>query len=257
MPRHPVPTGAERQALFDELSATFGRCRAEAGAIEAQRDAALERLADAQTLLVTRDIAVRQAERKAANAESKAERLRAASVEAADRDFFEAAQAADAKRQQAGIDLDAERETAIQDANDLFEQTLRAIHQAIAGLQAIADAERRAREERNAAIAKAERRFRDDLRAADNARQHALDTALTRQIAAHAAADDLRSRTVADARTELSATIAQAERALNDALLAIPAAKAIVAETRRQLAALERRCDEQKRAIEARLRGDE
>jgi hypothetical protein len=256
MPRHPVPTGAERQALFDELSATFGRCREQAGAIEAQRDAALERIADAQRLLSARDLAIREAERKAANAESKAERLRAASVEAADRDFFEAAQAADAKRQQAGIDLDALRESAIGDANDRFEQTLRAIHQATAGLQAIADAERRAREERSEAIGTAERTFRDDLRAADNARQHALDTALTRQIAAHAAADDLRSRTVADARTDLSDTIAQAERALNDALMAIPAAQAIVVEARRQLEALERRCDEQKRAIEARLRGD-
>jgi hypothetical protein len=257
MPRHPVPTGAERQALFDELSATFARCREQASAIEAERDTALERIADAQKLLVKRDLAVRDAERKSANTEHRAERVRAASVEAADREFFETAQAADAKRQQAGIDLDAQREIAIQDANDLFEQTVRAIHQATAGLQAIADAERRAREERNEAIGKAERRFRDDIRAADRARQQALDTALTRQIAAHAAAEELRSRTVADARTELSDAITQAERALNDALIAIPGATVIVDEAQRQLEALERRCDAQKRAIEARLRGEE
>jgi hypothetical protein len=237
MPRHPVPTGAERQALFDELSATFARCREQASAIEAQRDTALEGIAGAQKLLIRRDLAVREAERKAANTENKAERLRAASVEAADGEFFETAQAADAKRQQAGIDLDAQRETAIQDANDLFKQTVRAIHQATAGLQAIADAERRARDERDQVIGKAERRFRDDIRAADHARQQALDAALTRQIAAHAAADDLRSRTVADASTELS--------------------EAIVDKTQRELEALERHCAEQKRAIEARLRGDD
>jgi len=257
MPRHPVPTGAERQALFDELSATFARCRERAGAIEAQRDTALEQIGDAQKLLVKRDGAVREAERKAANIENKAERLRAASVEAADGEFFETAQAADARRQQAGIDLDAQREIAVQDANDLFEQTVRAIHQATAGLQAIADAERRARADRDEAIGKAERRFRDDIRAADHARQQALDAALTRQIAAHRTADDLRSQAVADARTELSDAIAHAESDLHDALAAIPAAKGIVDETQRRLAAHERRCDEQKRAIEARLRGDE
>jgi hypothetical protein len=257
MPRHPVPTGAARQALFDELSATFARCREQASAIEAQRDTALERIADAQKLRIKRDLAVREAERKAANTENKAERLRAASVEAADGEFFETAQAADAKRQQAGIDLDAQRETAMEDANDLFEQTVRAIHQATAGLQAIADAERRARDERDQAIGKAERRFRDDIRAADRARQQALDAALTRQISADAAADDLRSRTVADASTELADAIAQAERALHDALVAIPEAKAIVDETQRKREALERNCAEQKRAIEARLRGDD
>lgn len=252
-----MPTGAERQALFDELSATFERCREQASAIEAQRETALERIPEAQRLLIRRGLAVREAERKAANAESKVERLRAATVEVADREFFETAQAADGRRQQAGIDLDAQRETAIQDANDLFEQTLRAIHRATAGLQAIADAERRAREERDQAIGKAERRFRDDVRAADKARQQALDAALTRQIAAHAAADDLRSRTVADARTELSDAITQAGHVLNDALVAIPGAKVILDEAQRQLDALERRCNEQKRAIEARLRGDE
>jgi hypothetical protein len=182
--------------------------------------------------------------------------VRAASVEAADREFFETAQAADAKRQDLGIDVDRRRETAIHDANQLFEQTIRAIHEAIAGLQAIADAERRAREERDKAISKAEQAFRDDLRDADIARQEALDAALRRQIDAHASADDAHSRAIVDAQSDFTAAVAAAENVFGVALAAMPPAKLIVDDARRELAALDRRCDEQKRAIEAKLRGD-
>ena len=256
MSKTPVPSGAERRALFDELSAIFARCSEQATAIETQRDAALARIPEAQKLLIKRDVTVREAEQKADSAEQKADRLRAAGVEAADREFFETAQAADAKRQDAGIALDRRRETAVADASELFDQTIRAIHEAIAGLQAIADAERRAREERDKTVGKAEQAFRDDLRDADIVRQDALDAALGRQIAAHATADDVHSRAVADAQTEFTNAIAQAESALDDALGAMPAAKAIVDEARQELEALDRQCDEQKRAVEAKLRGD-
>src|SRR6476619_3441569 len=106
MARRTVPTGAERQALFDELSAVFARCGERADAIKSDADSAVANIPASGALVAKRDLAVRDAERRAASAAEKADRAIADAVQAADRDYYDTAQAVDARRQQAGIDAD-------------------------------------------------------------------------------------------------------------------------------------------------------
>lgn len=243
--------------MFDQLSAVFARCSEQARAVEQERDAALAAIAEMEALRSKRDAAIGDAERKATTAVDRADRDRGDAVQAADRDFFLAAQAADSKRQEAAIDADLRRDTAVEDAKSLFEATIRSIHNATAGLQAIADAEKRARDERDKAIRGAEQEFRDGIRKADSDRQSALDVAVSRQIAAYAAADDARTRAIRDAQLARDDAVGAADRAFQATLRALPAAKRILDETATRRDALERACDDQKRAIEARLRGDD
>lgn len=256
MPRRAVPTGEERQALFDELSTVFTRCSKQASALDAEQDAALRAIPAAALALTRRDAAVREAERKADAAGSRADRAVADAIQAADREFFEAAQAADAKRQQAAIDADRARDIDIREATQLFEDTVRAIHNATAGLQAIADAEKRARDERDQTIRDAEHDFRVAIEKADSARQMALDTAASRQITAHADANRARSDAVREARSALDNTTADADRVMAEALDNLPAALTVISNFSRRRAALQAACDAEKRAIEARLRGE-
>ena len=256
MPEPSVPTGSARQALFDELSAVFKRCGEQAAALDGDRQRALSEIAEVRPLLARREAAVRDARARADAAEDKADRALADTVQAADREYFDAAQAADGKREQTAADADNVRNATISAARERFEETIRAIHHAIAGLQAIADAEKRARDERDKALRDAEQDFLDAIRKADSDRDAALDDVLSRQIAARAAAADARSRAARDTQFALNESVRSADRTLEDSLMALPAARQIVQDATARRVVLDRACSEQKRAIEARLRGE-
>jgi len=249
MSRGSVPTGEERHALFDQLSALFRRCAEQALALEEERRAALRAIPGAAAALTKRDAVVTEAQRKADALQEKGDRATADAVLAADRDFFDTAQAADARRQQSAADADDQRERAVQDATELFDDTMRAIHNATAGLHAFADAEQRARADRDKAIREAEQTFRGAIEKADAVRQAALDAAAGHQSAAHGAADQARWDMQRDAQAALETAIADADRALDAALAGIPAAQAVEADFSRRRADLQRIADEQKHAV--------
>ena len=272
MPKHEGREGREghdgagsRRAEIEKANADYNaviaRCAAELERLRAERLVALAAIGAARDATARHDAAIRAAQKARQDAETAAAAARGAAEHLAEQQERDALDAADedlrrhADDKGRPADPDGDRRRAVDAAESAYQARLRDIDRGPGDPQKRDIQREDARAARDAAIDKAEAAYRDTADGTEFRQRDAYTTAREKHIkdviAARQAEEFARER----AQQAFERARADANDQLNAALLNTPAAAEIERGFQSRQQALLARCEEEKAAILAKLRG--
>ena len=255
------PTAAEIEKANADYNQAIARCAADLERLRAERLVSLAAIGAARDATARHDAAIRAAQKARQDAETAAAAARGAAEQLAEQQDRDALDAADedlrrhADDRGRPTDPDGDRRRAVEAADAAYRSKVHDIDRGPGDPQRRNSQREEARAARDAAIEKAEAAYIEATEGATFRQRDAYSTAREKHIkdvlAARQAEQSARDR----AQQAFDRALADAADQLTNALLNIPAAAEVERTFRSRQQALLAKCEEEKAAILARLRG--